>query len=493
MQQSNSPASAASGQQAITSPKSNQRPPYDKELVAIADYVLDFQVTNQKTIDIARLRLTDTLACALDALSYPDCTKLLGPVVPGTHVPHGARVPGTPFQLDPVKATFDIGCMIRWLDFNDTFTAAQGSHPSDNLAGVLTVADHLSRKRVASGGKPLVMRDVLDGLVKTYEIQGCIAIENDFNEMNVDHVILCRVATAGVVTQMLGGGKEEILNAVSNAWIDTSIRVYRQAPNAGWRKSWAAPKATSEGVTLALMAMKGEMGYPSVLTARKWGFYDRFRDGKPFEFQRLYGDYVIQNSMFKFVPAGMHGQSAVECALRLHPLVKARLSEIELIEITSQRALMGIMDKTGPLHNPADRDHSVQYIVAIGLIFGRMLAEDFEDEVARDPRIDALRDKMTVTEDLNYSRDFYDPQKRSSANAVQIRFKDGSSTPKIEVEYPFGHPRRLAEAGPVLRAKFEHSLNRRYPARQRDQVLSVCDGRSLDAMPVNEFMDLLSV
>jgi len=485
--------SASGGRKSVASPRGNQRPPFDKELAAIADYVLDYEVRSAKTIDIARLRLTDTLACALDALAYPDCTKLIGPVVPGTLVPHGARVPGTPFELDPVKATFDIGCLIRWLDFNDTFTAAQGSHPSDNLAGLLAVADHLSRKRVANGGRPLLMRDVLEGLVKAYEIQGCIAIENDFNEMGVDHVILSRVATAAVVTRMLGGGREEILNAVSNAWMDTSLRVYRQAPNAGWRKSWAAPKATSEGVALAVMAAKGEMGYPSVLTAPKWGFYDRFRNGEPFAFQRPYGDYVIQHAMFKFVAAGMHGQSAVECALRLHPLVKDRLSEIERIEITSQRALMGIMDKTGPLHNPADRDHSVQYIVAVGLIFGRLHAEDFEDAVAGDPRIDALRDKMTVTEDPGYSRDFTNPAKRSSANAVQVRFKDGSSTPKIEVAYPFGHPRRLAEAGPVLRAKFERALSRRFAARQKERILRACDARSLEAMPVNAFMDLLAV
>ena len=475
------------------SPRSSRRPPFDPELTAIADYVLGYGVRNAKTLDIARLRLTDTLACALDALGDPEGTKLLGPVVPGSQVPHGARVPGTAWQLDPVKATFDLGCLIRWLDFNDTFTAAQGSHPSDNLAGILAVADHASRVRVSNGGKPYVMRDVLEALVKAYEIQGCIAIENDFNEMGVDHVILSRVATAAVVTQLVGGGRDEVLNAVSNAWMDTSLRVYRQAPNTGWRKSWAAPKATAEGVTLALMALKGEMGYPSVLTAAKWGFYARFCNDKPFRFQRPYGDYVIQNSMFKFVAAGMHGQSAVECALRLHPLVRDRLAEIERIEICSQRALMGIMDKTGSLHNPADRDHSVQYIVAVGLIFGRLLAEDFHDEVARDPRIDVLRDRMTVTEDPRYSSDFYDPEKRSSANAVQIFFQDGSCTAKIEVEYPVGHPRRLAEAGPVLRGKFERSLARRFAPRRVNAILKACETSALDEMPVNAFMDLFAV
>ena len=477
-----------------TEVRSNQRKGPDRELTDIADYVLGYRLRSRRVLDIARLRMTDTLACALDALDYPDCTKLLGPVIPGTVVPLGARVPGTAFVLDPVKAAFDLGSMIRWLDFNDTFTAAQGSHASDNLGGLLAAADALSRERAARRQKPLTLHDLLEALVKAYEIQGCIAIENDFNAIGVDHPMLSRVATAAVVTHLMGGGRDDIINAVSNAWIDTSLRVYRQAPNAGWRKSWAAGNAVSEGVRLARMAMAGEMGYPTVLTAKKWGFYDRFRNGKPFTFQRPYGDYVIQNSMFKFVAAGMHGQSAVECAFRLHPHVKNRLADIRRIEIHSQRALMGIMDKTGPLHNPADRDHSVQYVVAVGLIHGKLDAADFEDAFAADPRIDVLRAKMTVTEDPRFTREFTDPKIRSSANAIQVTFRDGSRTPKVTVQFPFGHPRRLKAAGPVLRAKFERSLARRYSARRVNAILALCDdGVRLAATPVHEFMTLLAL
>jgi len=477
-----------------TEVRSNQRTGPDRELTDIADYVLSYRARSRKILDIAGLRMTDTLACALDALDYPDCTKLLGPVIKGTMVPLGARVPGTAFVLDPVKAAFDLGSMIRWLDFNDTFTAAQGSHASDNLGGILAAADALSRERASAGKAPLTLREVLEALIKAYEIQGCIAIENDFNAIGVDHPLLSRVATAAVVTHMMGGGRAEIINAVSNAWIDTSLRVYRQAPNAGWRKSWAAGNAVSEGVRLARMAMAGEMGYPTVLTAKKWGFYDRFRNGRPFSFQRPYADYVIRNSMFKFVAAGMHGQSAVECAFRLHPHVKDRLADIQRIDIHSQRALMGIMDKTGPLHNPADRDHSVQYVVAVGLIHGRLEASDFEDAFAADPRIDALRDKMTVTEDKRFTREFTDPKIRSSANAIEVTFRDGTRTPRVTVQFPFGHPRRLKEAGPVLRAKFERSLARRYSAKRVNAILALCDdGARLEATPVHDFMTLLAL
>jgi 2-methylcitrate dehydratase len=473
---------------------SNKRSGPDRELTDIADYVLDYKVKNRSTFEIARLRFTDTLACALDALDYPDCTKLIGPVTPGTIVPNGARVPGTSFVLDPVKAAFDNGCLIRWLDYNDTFTAATGSHPSDNLAGILAVADALSRGHVAAGRTPLKMRAVLEALIKVYEIQGCLAIENDFNEMGVDHTILSRVATAAVAARMMGGTRDEIINAVSNAWVDTSLRVYRQAPNAGWRKSWAAGNAASEGVKLARMAVAGEMGYPTVLSAKKWGFYDRFRSGKPFRFQRPYGEYVICNSMFKFVAAGMHGQSAAECGFRLHPYVKDRIADIARIDIHSQRALMGIMDKTGPLRNPADRDHSVQYIVAFGLINGTIEASDYEDAAAADPRIDALRAKITVSEDKRYSREFYDPKIRSSANAIQVTFKDGTRTPKVEVEFPFGHPKRLKDAGAVLRAKFERSLSRRFFINKINKIQHICDDQAmLEQTPVNEFMDALAV
>jgi 2-methylcitrate dehydratase len=472
---------------------SNPRRTPDHELSDIANYVMDFKV-GTPAIDAARLCLTDTLACALDALDFPDCAKLVGPVVPGTVVPHGARVPGTRYELDPATATFGFGAMIRWLDLNDTFTAAQGSHPSDNLAGILMVADHLSRKHTAAGAAPLHIRDVLSALVKAYEIQGCIAIENDFKEMGIDHPLLTRVAGAAVLTHMLGGTREQVINAVSNAFVDTSLCAVRHAPNTGWRKSWAAADASLQAVRIALMSVAGEMGYPTILTAPKYGFYAVHNGGKPFKFQRPYEDYVLRHSMFKFVAAGMHSQSAVECAFRLHPLVKSRIDDIARIDIRSQRALMGIMDKTGPLYNPADRDHCVQYIVAVGLLHGKLDARDFEDEFAADPRIDRLRDITVVTEDAQYSRDFYDPEKRSSANAVQVFFKDGSSTPKIEIEYPIGHQRRRAEVAPVLRDKLAASLKRRFPPAQCTRIQALCnDAAALDATPVNDFVSLFVI
>ena len=463
----------------------NARPPFDRELTGIADYVMNFKIS-RPAIDAARLCLTDTMACALDALDFPDCTKLIGPVVEGTVVPHGSRVPGTQHVLDPVSATFGFGAMIRWLDMNDTFTAAQGSHPSDNLAGILMLADHLTR----SGRKSFTIADVLEALVMAYEIQGCIAIENDFKAIAIDHPLLTRVASSAVLTRMLGGTHAQVVNAVSNAWVDSGLAAIRHAPNTGWRKSWAAADATHQALKLALMAVKGEMGYPSVLTAPKYGFYAAHTGGKPFKFQRPYGDYVLPNSMFKFVAAGMHSQSSVECAFRLHALVKDRIADIARIEIHSQAALMGIMYKTGPLHNPADRDHCVQYIVAVGLIHGELKPQDFENEFAADPRIDQLRELTVVSEEPRYSRDFVDPAKRSSANAVQVFFKDGSSTPKIEIEYPIGHQRRRTEVMPVLQAKFAASLKRRYTAAQCERITAMCaDAAALDATPADRFVD----
>jgi len=473
------------------SPARNVRPAPDRVLADIADYVLGGKI-GEPAMDSARLVLTDTLACALDALDHPECTKLLGPAVPDTMVPNGARVPGTSYELDPATAAFSFGSMIRWLDYNDTFTAAQGSHPSDNLGGILMLADHLSRRNLAEGRAPLTVRDVLKALVMAYEIQGCIAIENDFQAAGVDHPILTRVAGSAVLTRMLGGTRDEIINAVSNAWVEVPLALVRHAPNTGWRKSWAAAYASAAAMRFAQMAVKGEMGYPAVLTAKPYGFYQAAFRGKPFKFQRSYGDYVIRHSMFKFVTAGMHGQSAVECALRLHPLVKNRLRDVKQVVLHSQRALMGIMNKSGPLYNPADRDHCAQYVIAIGLIFGRLRAEDFEDRVAADPRIDALREKTVVVEDKRYSRNFYDPKKRSSSNALQVFFKDGTRTPKVEVEYPLGHPKRRAEVMPVLKAKLEASLGRRFARKRCEQILKLCsDARRLDRTPVNEFVDLL--
>ncbi len=469
--------------------KNTPNPP-DKLLVDIADYMVNYKIKTPEAMESARLCMTDAMACALDALDYPDCTKLIGPVVPGTVVPHGSRIPGTAYELDPVTAAFGFGCMIRWLDYNDTFTAAQGSHPSDNLGGILMLADHLSRRNTAAGREPLHMRDVLEALIKAYEIQGGIAIENNFKTMGIDHNLLTRVAGTAVLTRMLGGGRQEIINAVSNAWMDASLTAFRQAPNTGWRKSWATADASFQAMRLAMMAVKGEMGYPSVMTAPKYGFNAARNKGKPLKFQRPYGEYIISHSMFKFVTAGMHSQSAVECAFRLHPLVKDRIADIKRVELRSQAALMGIMYKTGPLNNPADRDHCAQYVVAMGLIFGRLTARDFEDEVASDPRIDALREKTVVTEDKRYSRDFVDPRKRSSANALQVFFKDGTSTPKVEIEYPVGHSRRRNEVMPVLEAKLQASLARRYAPKQRARILEACNSPRLAAMPVHEFVSL---
>ena len=469
------------------------RPAPDQELVDIAEYVIDFK-PSEAAFAAARLCLLDTLGCALDALDFPECTKLLGPVVRGTIVPHGARVPGTAYELDPVKAAFDLGTMIRWLDLNDTFTAAQGSHPSDNLGAILMLADHLSRQRRSRSEPPLRIRDVLESLIKAYEIQGSIAIENDFQASAIDHPTLTRVAGSAVLTYMLGGGRDEIINAVSNAWVDCSLAVVRHAPNTGWRKSWAAGDANLNAVRLALMARAGEMGYPSVLTAKRYGFYEARFGGKPFRFQRRYGDYVIQHSMFKFVAAGMHSQSAVECAIRLHPLVKDRIADVARVEVHSQRALMGIMDKTGPLANPADRDHCAQYVIAVGLIFGRLQARDFEDAVAADPRIDQLREKTTIREDPAYSEAFYDPQRRSSANAVQVFFADGTCTPKIEVQYPAGHPRRRSDFMPVLERRFRESLARRFAPSRQHEIASLCqDSPRLDAIAVDRFADLFAM
>ena len=474
----------------ITTSSSTTTEAPDQALLDIVDYVATFEPT-VKGIDAARLCLLDAMGCALNALDYPDCIKLLGPVVPGTVVPHASRVPGTSYALDPVTATFSFGCMIRWLDENDTFTAAQGSHPSDTLAGILMLADHQSRKRVAEGKPPALMREVLENLVKTYEIQGNIAIENNLHKVGIDHPLLTRVATAPVLTKMLGGTRDEILNAVSNAWVDSSLAAIRHAPNTGSRKGWGAADASFNGLRLAMMAVKGEMGYPWILTAKEYGFHDARFGGEPLKFQRSYGEYVIQHSMFKFLAAGMHSQSAVDAALRLHPVVKDRIADIERIVIHSQESLLGVMDKTGPLRNFADRDHCAQYVVAVSLLKGSLQATDYEDAAAADPRIDQLREKTTIVEDPQYTKDFVDPAKRSSANAIQIFFRDGTHTEKIEVEYPPGHPRRRKEFMPVLKRKLEVSLARRYAPKQRSRILELCDDAPrLDRTPVHEFVDL---
>jgi 2-methylcitrate dehydratase len=470
---------------------SNVRPKPDKVLVDIADYVGKHEIKSAEAYDTARLCLMDTLGCGLEALEYPACTKLLGPLVPGTAVTNGARVPGTQYQLDPVQAAFNIGAMIRWLDFNDTWLAAEWGHPSDNLGAILAVADWLSRN-----GKPLAVRDVLTAMIKAHEIQGVIALENSFNRVGLDHVVLVKVASTAVAAQMLGLSREAVVNAVSHAWIDgQSLRTYRHAPNTGSRKSWAAGDATSRAVRLALIARTGEMGYPSALTAKTWGFYDVLFRGKPFRFPRRYGSYVMENVLFKIsFPAEFHAQTAVEAALLLHPEVKDRLSGIRKIEIVTHESAIRIIDKKGPLNNPADRDHCIQYMVAIGLIKGALTAADYEDDVARDPRIDALRAKMLCVENKRYSRDYLDPKKRSIANQLQIFFKDGTATRKVGVEYPVGHRRRRREGIPLLEEKFRTNLDRRLPKERADTIFALCrDQGRLEATPVDKFVDMFVI
>jgi 2-methylcitrate dehydratase len=472
---------------------SNVRPKPDKVLVDIADYVTRHEIKSAEAYETARLCLMDTLGCGLEALEYPACTKLLGPLVPGTVIPNGARVPGTSYQLDPVNAAFNIGAMIRWLDFNDTWLAAEWGHPSDNLGGILAVADWLSRTAAADRREPLVVRDVLTAMIKAHEIQGVIALENSFNRVGLDHVLLVKVASTAVVSKMLGLERDRIVDAVSNAWIDgQSLRTYRHAPNTGSRKSWAAGDATARAVRLALMVRAGEMGYPSALSAKTWGFYDVLFKGKPFKFTRKYGSYVMENVLFKIsFPAEFHAQTAVEAAIALHPKVKDRLSEVKKIEIVTHESAIRIIDKKGPLHNPADRDHCIQYMVAVGLLKGSLTAADYEDAVARDPRIDALRAKMICVENKRYSKDYLDPKKRSIANQIQIFFRDGGATPKVAVEYPLGHRRRRREGIRALEAKFRANLARRFPEARQKQILDLCqDAKRLEATPVDQFVDL---
>ena len=477
---------------------SNVRPKPDKVLVDIADYVLKYKVKGAEAYQTARYCLMDTLGCGFEALEYPACTKMLGPVVPGTVVPNGAKVPGTPYQMDPVKAAFDIGAMIRWLDFNDTWLAAEWGHPSDNLGGILATADWLSRNAVAAGKKPLTVKDVLTAMIKAHEIQGCIALENSFNKVGLDHVVLVKVASTAVVAQMLGLTRDEIINAVSLAWVDgQSLRTYRHAPNAGSRKSWAAGDATSRAVRLALIAKTGEMGYPSVLTAKTWGFYDVLFKGNAFRFQRPYGSYVMENVLFKIsFPAEFHSQTAVEAAMTLHKEL-AKLgktaADIRKITIRTHEACIRIIDKKGPLNNPADRDHCIQYMVAVPLIFGRLTAADYEDGIAADPRIDQLREKITCVEDPKFTKDYHDPDKRSIANALTVELADGRKLKEVVVEYPIGHKRRRKEGMPVLVEKFRTNLARRFPEKQRKAILELClDAKRLDATPVNEFVDLMA-
>jgi 2-methylcitrate dehydratase len=488
----------------MSSAVSNVRPPPDALLATIADYVLGGRIESAEALDTARICLLDTLACGIMALQIPACAKLLGPVVPGLSMARGARVPGTRYELDPVSAAFNVGAAIRWLDFNDCWLAAEWGHPSDNLGAILPVADWLSRHEEAGSEarafstplparkNPVCVRDVFDAMIKAHEIQGILALENSFNRVGLDHVLLVRVASAAVTSALLGGSREQVINALSHAWIDgSSLRTYRHAPNTGPRKSWAAGDATSRAVRLALIAMTGELGYPSALTAKTWGFQDVSFRGQAVKLARPLGSYVMENVLFKIsFPAEFHAQTAVECALKLHPLVKNRLGAIARVEIATQESAVRIIDKSGPLHNPADRDHCIQYMTAIGLIFGELTAAHYEDGVAADPRIDALRAKMTVAEDKRYSRDYLDPQKRSIANAVQVTFMDGSKTDLVEVEYPVGHRRRRGEGIPLLLGKAEGAFSAHYgPARAKALMRLFEDRAKLERMPVRTFVE----
>ena len=476
--------------------RSAVRPKPDQPMVDIADYVVDYTIDSQEAVDTARYMLLDSLGCAMLAMKFPECVKHLGPLVPGASMAGGVRVPGTSHELDPVQAAYNIGVQVRWLDFNDTWLAAEWGHPSDNLGAILAVADYVSRKNIREGKKPLTVRDVLDYAIKAHEIQGCYALKNSFNRVGLDHVILVRLASTAVATHMLGGGKDEIINAVSHSWIDNGVlRTYRHAPNTGPRKSWAAGDACRRAVTHALNAVKGCVGYPSALTAKTWGFYDVAFKGKSFEFERPFGSYVMENVLFKIsFPAEFHAQTAVECAMKLHAQVVDKIDQIDRIEIETQEAGVRIIDKTGPLANYADRDHCIQYMVAVPLIFGRLTADDYADAIAADPRIDALRGKMTVKENPQFTKDYFDPEKRYIGNSVQVFFNDGTKTDKISIDYPIGHRKRRAEGIPVLIRKVEDALGGHLPSHRVAQILEfVGDTTRLDALSVPEFMNLFAL
>ena len=476
--------------------RSARRPDPDQAMVEIANYVTDYYIGSSEAYTTARYMLLDSLACSMLAMRHPECVKHLGPLVPGANLPGGARVPGTSFELDPVQAAYNIGVQVRWLDFNDTWLAAEWGHPSDNLGAILAVGDYLSRKSEREHSKPLTVRDLLTAAIKAHEIQGAYALKNSFNRVGLDHVILVRLASTAVATHMLGGGKDEIINAVSNSWVDGgALRTYRHAPNAGPRKSWAAGDACRRAVIHALNAVKGCVGYPSALTAKTWGFYDVLFNGKPFEFERPFGSHVMENVLFKIsFPAEFHAQTAVECAMELHPKVAGRLDEVERILIETQEAGTRIIDKTGPLANYADRDHCLQYMVAVPLIFGRLTAEDYSDAVASDPRIDALRARMEVRENPDFTRDYADPDKRFIGNSVEVLFRDGSSSGKVSIDYPIGHRERRGEGIPILLEKFEQAVRGQLPAKRVDQILTLTQDTSrFEATPIHRFVDLFTL
>ena len=474
----------------------NIRPGYDSVISEIANYVTNFEIESDLALDTARNCLIDTIGCGLLALKFPACTKMLGPVVEGTSVPFGVRVPGTNFKLDPIKGAFDIGCAIRWLDYNDTWLAAEWGHPSDNLGAILSITDFISQQKISKGEDPLTMRTVLEAMIMTHEIQGVLALKNSFNKVGLDHVVLVKVASTALVTKLMGGTKDQIMDAVSQAWVDgQSLRTYRHAPNAGSRKSWAAGDATSRAIRLAMITLSGEMGYPGALSAPVWGFEDVLFDGKQISLPQKFGTYVMENVLFKIsFPAEFHAQTAVEAAVTLHPEIIEKLDEVKTVNITTHDSAIRIISKEGELNNPADRDHCLQYMVAIGLLKGNLIAEDYEDDIASDPRIDTLRKKMVINEDKRYSDEYHEADKRSIANKIQIHFNDGSSTKEIEVEYPIGHKRRREEGIPVLEQKFKNNLEITYDSDKCEEIYQLCiDQEKLESTSVTDFQELFAV
>ena len=474
----------------------NIRPGYDSVISEIANYVTNFEIESDLALDTARNCLIDTIGCGLLALKFPACTKMLGPVVEGTSVPFGVRVPGTNFKLDPIKGAFDIGCAIRWLDYNDTWLAAEWGHPSDNLGAILSITDFISQQKISKGEDPLTMRTVLEAMIMTHEIQGVLALKNSFNKVGLDHVVLVKVASTALVTKLMGGTKDQIMDAVSQAWVDgQSLRTYRHAPNAGSRKSWAAGDATSRAIRLAMITLSGEMGYPGALSAPVWGFEDVLFDGKQISLPQKFGTYVMENVLFKIsFPAEFHAQTAVEAAVTLHPEIIERLDDVKTVNITTHDSAIRIISKEGELNNPADRDHCLQYMVAIGLLKGNLIAEDYEDDIASDPRIDTLRKKMVINEDKRYSDEYHEADKRSIANKIQIHFNDGSSTKEIEVEYPIGHKRRREEGIPVLEQKFKNNLEIIYDSDKCEEIYQLCiNQEKLESTSVTDFQELFAV
>ena len=474
----------------------NIRPGYDSVISEIANYVTNFEIESDLALDTARNCLIDTIGCGLLALKFPACTKMLGPVVEGTSVPFGVRVPGTNFKLDPIKGAFDIGCAIRWLDYNDTWLAAEWGHPSDNLGAILSITDFISQQKISKGEDPLTMRTVLEAMIMTHEIQGVLALKNSFNKVGLDHVVLVKVASTALVTKLMGGTKDQIMDAVSQAWVDgQSLRTYRHAPNAGSRKSWAAGDATSRAIRLAMITLSGEMGYPGALSAPVWGFEDVLFDGKQISLPQKFGTYVMENVLFKIsFPAEFHAQTAVEAAVTLHPEIIERLDDVKTVNITTHDSAIRIISKEGELNNPADRDHCLQYMVAIGLLKGNLIAEDYEDDIASDPRIDSLRKKMVINEDKRYSDEYHEADKRSIANKIQIHFNDGSSTKEIEVEYPIGHKRRREEGIPVLEQKFKNNLEITYDSNKCEEIYQLCiNQEKLESTSVTDFQELFAV